>query len=205
MQIEANLVNHLAFRVAMLPNSGLFHGRMGVILALYCHGVVHNNRMLCDYVSDIFQDTNNDFFDGDTSMENGLSGLGLGFTLLYKAGMYQDDLNDLLSDIDKRIMSYDPRRIDDYSFRKGALGIHYYIKTRQAIGQECVSIHKDYIEELEANIQAHFYCEDKEESLMGSLKQPTWKMKGYLEKDCGIDNGSAYFLLKDSYDKVFSR
>ncbi|MBO4840996.1 MAG: hypothetical protein J5524_09180 [Bacteroidaceae bacterium] len=205
MLIETKLVNYLAFKVAMLPNSGLFHGRMGVILALYCYGVVHDNRILCDYVSNILQDANNDYFDGDTSIENGLAGLGLGFTLLYKAGMYQDDLNDLLSDIDKRIMSVDPRRIDDYSFRKGAPGIYYYIKTRQNVGQECISIHKDYIEELEANIQAHFYGENKMESLMGSLKQPTWKTEDYLEKDCGIDNGCAYFLLKDSYDKVFSR
>lgn len=205
MQIEKKLVNHLAFSVAMLPNSSLFHGRMGVILALYCYGIVQDNRMLCDYVSDILQETNNDYFDGDTSMENGLVGLGLGFALLYKAGMYQDDLNDLLSDIDKRIMSVDPRRIDDYSFRKGALGIHYYIKTRQTIGQECVSIHKDYIEELEANIQAHVCSEASVLSLMDCLKQPKWKMEDYLEKDCGIDNGCAYFLLKDSYDKVFSR
>lgn len=204
MQATTGLVNYLALQAVQVSSSGLFHGRMGIILSLYCHGFVHDNQSLCDYASDILQNTADDYFDGDLSIENGLSGLGLGFTLLYKAGMFKDNLNDILYEIDKKIMSVDPRRMEDYSFRKGALGVLFYIRTRLSVNQECVSIQKDYIQELEANIK-RISCEAvRQELFVESLRQPSWKMEDYLEKDAGIDNGSAYYLIINSYDKVFS-
>lgn len=204
MQVTTGLVNYLALQAVQVSGSGLFHGRMGIILSLYCHGFVHDNQSLCDYASNILQNTADDYFDGDLSIENGLSGLGLGFTLLYKAGMFKDNLNDILYEIDKKIMSVDPRRMEDYSFRKGALGVLFYIRTRLSVNQECVSIQKDYIQELEANIK-RISCEAvRQELFVESLRQPSWKMEDYLEKDAGIDNGSAYYLIINSYDKVFS-
>jgi len=204
MQATTGLVNYLALQAVQVSSSGLFHGRMGIILSLYCHGFVHDNQSLCDYASDILQNTADDYFDGDLSIENGLSGLGLGFTLLYKAGMFKDNLNDILYEIDKKIMSVDPRRMEDYSFRKGALGVLFYIRTRLSVNQECVSIQKDYIQELEANTK-RISCEAvRQELFVESLRQPSWKMEDYLEKDAGIDNGSAYYLIINSYDKVFS-
>lgn len=199
------LVNYLALQAAQISENGLYHGRMGIILSLYCHGKVHNNLCLCNYASDILQNTSTDYCDGDISLENGLSGLGLGFTLLYKAGMFKDNLNEILYDVDKKIMSVDPRRMEDLSFRRGALGVLSYIRTRFSIDQACVSLHKDYIKELEANIEKKASEVVKRKMFPESLRQPAWEMENYLEKDAGIDNGSAYFLIKDSYDKIFSR
>ena len=102
-------------------------------------------------------------------------------------------------------MSVDPRRMEDYSFRKGALGILFYIMTRLSVNQECVSIHKDYIQELEANIKRNSCEAVRQELFIESLRQPSWKMEDYLGKEIGIDNGSAYYLIMNSYDKVFSR
>lgn len=206
MRVTTGLVNYLALQASQISDSGLFHGRMGIILSLYCHGVIHDNQSLCDYASDILQNTADDYFDGDISIENGLSGLGLGFTLLYKAGMFKDNLNDILYEIDKKIMSVDSRRMEDHSFRKGALGVLFYIRTRLSVNQECVSIHKDYIKELEANVKSKSdACKTiREERFLESLRQPAWEMEDYLDKDAGIDNGSAYYLIINSYDKVFS-
>lgn len=205
MQTTTGLVNHLAFQAVQTSGSGLYHGRMGIILSLYCHGIVHENHSICGYANDILQNMSTNYYDGDISIENGLAGLGLGFTLLYKAGMFNDDLNDILYDIDKKIMSVDPRRIEDHSFRKGALGLLFYIRTRFSVGHSCVSLQKDYIKELEANMEANACGTVRDGMFMENLRQPGWEMKDYLEKAGGIDNGNAYFLLKDSYDKVFYR
>lgn len=205
MQTAMALVNYLALQAAQIPDSGLYHGRMGIILSLYCHGIVQNNHSLCDYASDILQNMTTDYYDGDISIENGLSGLGLGFTLLYKAGMFKDNLNDILYEIDKKIMSVDPRRMEDHSFREGAFGVLFYIRTRLSIDQVCVSLHKDYIKELEASLEKNDCGVVRREMFLNSLRQPAWDMGDYLKKDVGIDNGSAYFLIKDSYDKIFSR
>lgn len=204
MKITSRIINHLALKAVQTNDGGLFHGRMGIILALYCYGVAHNNQDICDYVRDVLQLTVNDYYDSDIYLENGLSGIGLGFVLLYKAGLFKDNLNDLLFDIDKKIMSTDPRRMIDKSFRHGASGVFYYIRMRLSIDQICESIDIDYIRELENNIHSL----DKQvfqNEFLDNLQQPTWNMDDYLEKDAGIDNGSAYYLIVNSYDKVFSR
>jgi len=204
MQKLTGLVNYLALQAAQIPDSGLYHGRMGIILSLYCHGVAHGDNRLRDFVCDILQDTADEYFEGDISLENGLSGLGLGFSLLYKTGMFTDDLNDILYEIDKKIMSFDPRRIEDLSFRKGALGVLFYIKARLSVNQLCRSLHKDYIKELETCIHGRNKDTIKPNMFINSLRQPSWQMEDYLDKKTGLDNGSAYYLIKDSYDKIFS-
>lgn len=206
MQTMKSLVNYLVLQAAQIPDSGLYHGRMGIILSLYCHGVIQDNQCLCDYASDILQSTAYDYYGGDISIENGLSGLGLGFTLLYKAGMFKDNLNDILYEIDKKIMSLDPRRMEDHSFRQGALGVLFYIRTRLSIDKDCVSLRDDFIQELKVNVMngnAHGVV--SHEMFIETLRQPAWEMEDYLKKNPGIDNGSAYYLIKNSYDKVFSR
>lgn len=205
MQTTTSFVNYVALQSAQISMNGLYHGRMGIILSLYCYGKVHKNHCLCEYTSDVLHNMTTDDYYGDISIESGLSGLALGFTLLSKAGMFKDNLNEILYDVDKKIMSIDPRRMEDYSFRKGALGVLYYIKTRLSIDQVCVSLHKDYIRELEAIMEKKTCWPMKPEMFLDSLIQPAWETKDYLNKDAGIDNGNAYFLIKESYDKVFSR
>lgn len=197
-------VNYLAFQAAQTPESGLYHGRMGIILSMYCYGMVHNNRSLCDYACDILQNMSIDYYNGDISIENGLSGLGLGFTLLCKAGMFKDNLNEILCEVDKKIMSIDPRRMKDHSFRNGTSGVLFYIKTRLSVDQKCISLHKDYIMELESNMKDKASKIIRPEMFIESLKQPAWEKEAYLNKNAGIDNGNAYFLIKESYDKIFS-
>lgn len=199
-----NIVNYLALQAVQVPDSGLYHGRMGIILSLYCYGKVHNNQRLCRYASDILQDTADDYYDGDISLEDGLSGLGLGYSLLYKAGMFNDNLNDILYEIDKKIMSIDPRKMEDISFRKGASGLLFYIRTRLSIDQECVSLQKDYIRELEASLYEKARKPVERNSFILSIRQPEWKRDDYLDKEVGIDKGTSFFLLNESYDKVFS-
>jgi hypothetical protein len=205
MKTIDRLVHYLAFHVAQISDRGLYHGRMGIILSLYFYGKAHNDLCLCNYIRDILQDTSNDYYDGDISLENGLSGLGLGVSLLYKAGMFKDDLNDILYEIDKKIMTSDPRRMEDHSLQRGALGVLFYIKTRFSIGQICTSICEDYIHELESNVKESRSEYMTIELFMKSLKRPQWKMNEYLGKELGIDNGSAYYLIKDSYAKVLYR
>lgn len=204
MQITTCLINHLALQTIQVQDSSLYHGRMGIILSLYCYGTVYGNSYICDYASDILQNSADDYYDVDISLENGLSGIALGYTLLYQAEMFKDDLNDILYEIDKKIMSVDPRRIDDYSFRKGALGVLYYINTRLSVNQTCASLHKDYVKELETNVKNNVCETNGKETLMKDLRQPIWEATDYLDKDAGIDKGSAYYLIRCSYDKVFS-
>ena len=203
-KIPAGLINYLALQSAQMTDNGLFHGRMGIILALYCYGLIYDNRTLSDYACDILQCTSENYNDADIFLENGLAGIGLGYTLLYKAGMFQDNLNELLFDIDKRIMSVDPRRIDNYSLKNGALGLLYYIEQRQSLEQVCESIEDDFVQELKENIKKKNIDNTKKYQLISNIQKPKWEVSDYLCRNVGIDNGSAFFLMEESYGKVFS-
>ncbi len=198
------IINYIAAKVPQMSDNGLYHGKMGIVLALYCHGKVHQNKRVRDFACDILQYSDSDYHLGSIGLENGLAGIGLGFCLLYKAGMYDDDLNDILEEIDQKIMDVDPRRLTDLSFKTGALGILHYINIRRSIQQECLSLERSYIKELEQNVYTHAPKDWIQQNLLTDLNIPNWKTAEYLDHDVGIDNGSSYFLICDTYDKVFS-
>lgn len=204
MIIHTNLINHLILQIVQTKDNSLYHGRMGVVLALCCYGKAYHDNRLCEYALDILSMKGDDYYNGDIGVENGLSGLGIGFTLLNKAGMFKADLNDVLYEIDNKIMGVDPRRIKDMSFRNGAAGIFYYIKTRLSIEEKLFSIDCKYITELKENIKANTKDWPIGETLLGNIRQPAWGAETYLDKPIGIDNGSAYYLMKESYGKVLS-
>ena len=200
------IVNYLAYKCTQMPNPGLYHGRMGIILALYGYGVTTKDETITHFASELLQCSSEDTFVGDISVESGITGLGLGYTFLYKLGLFKNDLNEILEEIDQEIMRIDPRRINDNSFRRGRLGILYYIKNRLSTNQELRSINQTYIEELTLlipNYQAYMASFD---SVILDIQEPQCdNVKSFSEIPVGIDNGLSYYLLKSSYEnKIFS-
>lgn len=204
MNIMEKNINYIVSKVPQLSDNGLYHGKMGIVLALYCYGKVHHKQKLCDFACDILQLSDCDYYKWNVGLENGLAGIGLGFCLMYKAGMFDDDLNGLLSEIDKHIMAMDPRRIEDYSFRNGALGILYYSRVRRSVNQKCNSLKLDYIKELEKYVFNKTSARNRSQTFLSSLQIPKWKPREYLDKSVGLDNGCSFFLINETYDKVFS-
>jgi len=136
-------------------------------------------------------------------MESGLCGIGYGITLMKKSEIIDCDLNDVLFDIDKRIMDYDPRRISDFSYRKGVAGIIRYIQCRQSCPEMLKSIDSMYLRELEGSyksVEKDELCTVR--SLMTDIGVPQWDEDEFVGKNIGIDNGISYFLIKDSYDQI---
>ena len=203
-QTSERLVNYLAFQVSQQEDCGLYHGRLGVILSLFCHGKVSADRRLCDFAADMFQSPTHGYHEGDFGLEQGLAGLGLGVTLLYEAGMFQDDLNELLQEVDTKIIEMDPRRITDRTFRTGARGILYYIRRRLSLEQSCVTLPMEFVGELEENIRKDTSRPTLGETFVASLKTPEWRLDEYLGHEIGLDNGNSFFLIQEDYDKIFS-
>lgn len=60
----------------------------------------------------------------------GLSGIGWGMVYLVETGLLEGDLSDALSDLDERLMRYDPRRISGEGMEDGPEGILCYVLAR---------------------------------------------------------------------------
>lgn len=191
------IVDYLLFYSPYIKDVGLFHGKMGIVVALYAYANRYGDKLLEEYAWDLLQQV----YDGvhtdmPVGLENGLAGIGHGTTLLQKQGFVDCDLNAILADIDAKIMERDPRRISDYSVRTGAGGLLLYLAFRQEVSGSLLTFDSQYLAELQSAMTNKPILKPSM-NIIDILNAPTFAAGDYIEKPVGIDGGSAYFILKD--------
>lgn len=192
------IVCHLMLKCADLRDISLYHGRTGIVFALYAYAQKKEDENLKEYAWDLLQTVYKGIYDNQPyGLEWGLAGIGYGVTLLKKYGIFDCDLNNVLYEIDQKIMAYDPRRISNFSFRNGALGIHSYLCLRQSVENSLRSFDTTYLHELQMQIQNNhrFDHEILHRDVLHDLQLPQWDISEYADKALGLDAGMAYFLL----------
>lgn len=191
------IVDYLLLSSPYMHDIGLFHGKMGVVIALYLYSAKYRDELISDYAWDLLQH----IYDNINSnmpigLEYGLAGIGYGTTILYKHGLVDCDLNSILVDVDSKIMEHDPRRIKDMSIRSGVEGLMQYIALRKSTGEPFETFDAQYLTELYATASP-IVSVYQDKSIMSILNAPTFSIEEYTEKPLGIDGGSAYYILKD--------
>lgn len=190
------ITDYLLLYSPYMHDTGLFHGKMGVVVTLYMYAEKFHDKLISEYAWELFQH----IYDGVHSnmpigLEYGLSGIGYGATLIYKHGLIDCDLNSVLAEIDSKIMEYDPRRMKDLSVRSGIGGLMRYIALRQSTGKPLETFDAQYLTELYTTAARMTACSN-ETSIMSILNAPPFPIEEYTEKPLGIDGGSAYYILK---------
>lgn len=191
------IVDYLLLSSPYMHDIGLFHGKMGVVIALYLYSAKYRDELISDYAWDLLQH----IYDNINSnmpigLEYGLAGIGYGTTILYKHGLVDCDLNSILVDVDSKIMEHDPRRIKDMSIRSGVEGLMQYIALRKSTGEPFETFDAQYLTELYATASP-IVSVFQDKSIMSILNAPTFSIEEYTEKPLGIDGGSAYYIIKD--------
>ena len=191
------IVDYILLSSPYMHDIGLFHGKMGVVIALYLYSAKYRDELISDYAWDLLQH----IYDNINSnmpigLEYGLAGIGYGTTILYKHGLVDCDLNSILVDVDSKIMEHDPRRIKDMSIRSGVEGLMQYIALRKSTGEPFETFDAQYLTELYATASP-IVSVYQDKSIMSILNAPTFSIEEYTEKPLGIDGGSAYYILKD--------
>ena len=194
------IADYLLLRSSYIQEFGLFHGKMGVVVALYMYSSKYNDKLMEEYAWDLFQQVYDKVhIDMPVGLETGLAGIGYGTTLLYKYGLVSCDLNEILMDVDSKIMERDPRRMSDLSARTGLGGILQYIALRQIISEPLLTFDRQYLTELDNavadNASLNTMCQLHE--ITDLLAKPQFNIDGYIEKPLGIDDGCAYYILND--------
>ena len=176
---------------------GLFHGKMGVVIALYMYSTKYHDELISEYAWDLFQQIYDGIYSNmSIGLEDGLAGIGYGTTILYKRGLVDCDLNSILVDVDSKIMEHDPRRMKDLSIRSGVGGLIQYIALRKSTGEPFETFDAQYLSELYVTA-APVISNYQETGLMNILNVPSFSIEEYTEKPLGIDGGSSYYILKD--------
>ena len=107
---------------------GLFDGKMGIILSLITYSRKTKHKAI-EEVADFLmnQVLNNMTNISPLSFSNGLTGIGWGIEYLIQNGYVPGCGADICTEIDKKLMSCDIRRVDDLSLEHGIYGWLHYI------------------------------------------------------------------------------
>lgn len=174
---------------------GLFHGKMGIAMALYMYSSKYCDEQMGEFAWELFRQV----YDGvhcdmAVGLENGLAGIGYGTTLLNVLGLLDGNIDEALIDIDRKIMERDPRRMTDMSTRSGAGGILLYLSLRQSLGNGLRTFDDVYLQELQNT------CGDMPQAattdILRILYEPESGPNDYIGRPLGIDGGCAFHLVK---------
>ena len=107
---------------------GLFDGKMGIVISLITYS--RNNKLKCveemvDFLMEQLLESMTNI--SPLSFSNGITGIGWGIEYLIQKGYMSGCGADICSEIDKKLMSCDIRRVDDFSLEHGIYGWLHYI------------------------------------------------------------------------------
>ena len=125
------ILSYLIINSGSLTNLGLFHGKMGIVLFFSFYARATQSKHYEDFagylLDELYEDIHKDL---PINLENGLCGIGWGIEYLVQQGFMEGSTDEILADIDRKVMEIDPLRISDLSFRHGLAGIVFYVIAR---------------------------------------------------------------------------
>lgn len=194
------VANHLIVNASSLDNLGLYNGKMGIVLFFVHYARYIDKSIYDDYANEllgeIYEELNDDML---INFRNGLCGIGWGILYLLENNFMDGDSNEILEDIDKKIMERDLLRITDFSIETGLRGISCYIKKRLSLLspeqiQECFD--KSYLLSWAKSIKQ---LKDTEElNLLSFISNvdTVYLKSEFHEKKLGLNNGYSGYGLK---------
>lgn len=125
------IINNLIMHTSISSDVGLYHGKMGIIIFFMHYARLTGEMQYNNYAEDLLDDLINEIsITLPINFEDGLSGIGWGIEYLLENKFISGDSNEILDELDNRIMQFDIRRIEDKSIKKGIKGLSFYIAKR---------------------------------------------------------------------------
>ena len=125
---EQRAIHKLIVDSIGMSDIGLFDGKMGIIISLITYS--RRNKLKCiesmaDFLMEQLLESMTDI--SPISFSTGLTGMGWGIEYLIQNGYVPGCGADICTEIDKKLMSCDIRRVDDLSLEHGIYGWLHYI------------------------------------------------------------------------------
>lgn len=125
------IANHLLLNASYIPNLGLIHGRMGIVLFFYHLARYSKNNIYEEFANELIDSICRKIsMDTPLNFENGLCGIAWGFEYLLQNGFIEGNSDEILAEIDNEIMKLDLSEVIDLSFKTGLGGLYFYILYR---------------------------------------------------------------------------
>jgi hypothetical protein len=130
-ELLLRIARHLIMHASFITDLGLYHGKMGIIL-FFAHYARYTGESLYDeFAGELLEEIQEEIHaDVPINFESGLCGIGWGIEYLLQNGFMEGDSDEVLSEIDKKVIERDVRWTKDLSVRTGLAGISYYVHKR---------------------------------------------------------------------------
>ncbi|MEZ0453270.1 lanthionine synthetase LanC family protein [Sphingobacterium thalpophilum] len=204
MKIE-KIIEKLLLDSTTMDDMSLFHGKMGIAIALYHYSRRYNDFFVSQYCDEIIEqiyDKKN--LEEDLSFENGLAGIAWGICyLLEQEFLEADSLQDVLEDIDRAFLKYSYQRFEDKSLKTGLEGIYVYIQSRHKLAEK-YNEPAFFSQEIIAEIQGSRGLEVSEKSQQEKLFSIEYFLSENLDPSntniskLGLDKGYSAYVLENS-------
>ena len=156
---------YLTINGSFTGDLGLFHGRMGIILFFAHYARATQSKHYEDFagylLDELYEEIHNDL---PVNLENGLCGIGWGIEYLVQQGVMEGDTDEILVDIDRKVMELDPLRITNWGFRHGLAGIAFYVIARLNANRTTAALPFDdaYLTSLQQALERAEFTEKEE-------------------------------------------
>jgi lantibiotic modifying enzyme len=130
-ELLLRIANHWILHASFNSGLGLFNGKMGCAVFFFHYARYTGNDCYEYFAGELLNEIYEDIH-ADTSVRfsSGITGIAWGVTYLIYAGFVEGNPGEILTDIDRKIMEKDLRRISDYSLESGLEGIAWYALSR---------------------------------------------------------------------------
>lgn len=192
------IAHHLIMHAGFLTDLGLYHGKMGIVMFFAHYARYTGNQIYGEFAGELLDEIFNEIHDEvPIDFESGLCGIGWGIEYLLENRFIEGDSDEILWEIDRKVMERDVRRVTDLSQKTGLKGILLYVDKRMHSSfsqNQRLSFDKFYLSNVQSVIE---HVDYKEENPLLSIIQVNHLYDtDFLKSGLGIENGCAGIGLK---------
>lgn len=192
------IANHLIISTCNFPEAGLYHGKMGIVLFFAHYARYTRNSIYDDFagelLDDIFEEIDEDLA---IHFESGLCGIGWAIEYLLQNGFMEGNSDEILWEIDKKVMERNLLRVKDNSVKTGLTGLSYYITKRLHSSyrdQQTAPFDEKYLQDWALIKEPYPLCDDN--LILSQIWQTTPSQGDIWKWKLGLDNGCAGYGMK---------
>lgn len=177
-KLLSRIARYLMLHGSFTENIGLLNGKMGIVLFFYRYFRYVKNKSYNDFAGILLDEVYEEIHkETPPNFSDGLCGIGWAIEYLIRNSFVQGNPEEVLEELDKRIVEWDMRKITDFSLEMGLRGTAaYVISRRQNRTSGNVLLSQEYCKDLLFSLQKNTECKNESVILQQIINGKTVKL-----------------------------